>query len=66
MNTDNIIRAAAVEMLRSGLASEAEIAMLARTSRQRIQYWTRVANINVVETRKAWLRKVWYEVIRQI
>jgi hypothetical protein len=66
MTTENIVRAAAIEMLRSGLATQAEIAVLVRTSRQRIQYWARVENINAVDTRKAWLKKVWREVIRQI
>jgi hypothetical protein len=42
MTTEKIIRAAAIEMLRSGLATQAEVAVLARTSRQRIQYWAQV------------------------
>jgi hypothetical protein len=66
MNTQAIMRAAAVEMLRSGLATQAEVAALARASRQRVKYWSKVEEIDAVETRKAWLRKVWREVIRQI
>ena len=66
MNTQAIMRAAAVEMLRSGLATQAEVAVLARASRQRVKYWSKVEEIDAVETRKAWLRKVWREVIRQI
>jgi hypothetical protein len=66
MNTQAILRAAAVEMLRSGLATQAEVAALAHTSRQLVKYWAAREEINTVETRKAWLHKVWREAIRQI
>jgi hypothetical protein len=53
-------------MLRLGLATQAEVAVLARTSRQAVKYWERCENINSVETRKAWLKKIWREVIRHL
>jgi hypothetical protein len=66
MTTQEIVRAAAVEMLKSGLATQGEIAGLVRVSRQAVNQLAASRGINAVETRKAWLKKVWREVIRQI
>lgn len=65
-SVQDTIRAAAIEMVRSGLATQSEVAELARVSRQYIHKLIIQENLDAVNERKAWLRKAWREVIRQL
>jgi hypothetical protein len=64
VTTSDITRAACLEMLRAGLATQAEVAELARVSRQYIHKLAVAENIDAVAERKAWLKKAWQEMIR--
>ena len=59
-------RAAALEMLRAGLATQAEVAELAGVRRQYIHKLIIQEGLDAVTERRAWLRKAWREVIRQL
>ena len=58
-HTTDDIRAKALWLLRRGEATVAEIAQIAETSRQRVQYWADVANIDAGARRTARLAQLW-------
>jgi hypothetical protein len=46
-------------MLDEGLATQSEVAKLARVDRQLVRHWAMRASINVTKSRAAWLREIW-------
>ncbi len=58
------MKAAAIELLRSGLATAAEVAWLADVSRQAVAQWAEKEGFDPVETREAWLEKAWTQIMR--
>jgi hypothetical protein len=47
-------------MLRTGTATIAEVAWLAKASHQRVSYWAKRAGINARKCRKLYLTKEWH------
>jgi predicted NUDIX family NTP pyrophosphohydrolase len=56
MTTDRDI---ALDMARTGVATLAEIADLAQTSRQLVAYWCRVASVDFAKARADYLTAEW-------
>ena len=57
MRTKDVTKAAALYMLKNGLASYKEVAELSGRSRQLIRIWGR--KVDAPEARKRYLKKVW-------
>ena len=58
-HTTDDIRNKALWLLRHGEATVAEVANIAETSRQRVQYWAEVAGIDAGANRTARLAQLW-------
>ena len=59
MTIDNSMKADAIELLRSGLATQSEVAKLAGVSRQLVRKWVIAAGINPKRARWDWLVRAW-------
>lgn len=59
------IRAAAIELLRSGLATQSEAAALAGVSRQLIVKWLRIEDFDPIEQREAFLHEAWRKCVKR-
>jgi hypothetical protein len=62
--TTDTIKAAALYMLRNGLASYQEIAQLSGRSRQVIRVWGK--KVDAKAARKRYLRKIWIDARRSL
>ncbi len=58
-------RRAALALLSAGLATLAEVAELARTSRQLVRYWAEAEGIDVAATRRKHLARHWRRLLRR-
>jgi hypothetical protein len=58
------MKTAALELLRNGLATQAEVAKLLDISRQSLAYWVRIEGINPAKARQAWLQRAWKRALR--
>ena len=56
---DERIRREAIRLLRAGLATPIEVALLAGVSRQLVRYWALRAGIDYMECRAVHLQKTW-------
>lgn len=65
MDHNQITRGAALKLLRSGLATQSEVAELAGVSRQLVAYWAKQEDIDPLEARAAWLQKSWRRLVRR-
>ncbi len=52
-------KADAIELLKSGLATQSEVAGLAGVSRQLIRKWVIAAGVNPKAARREWLERAW-------
>ena len=59
MTKDNSMKADAIELLRSGLATQSEVAKLAGVSRQLVRKWVITAGIKPTAARREWLARAW-------
>jgi hypothetical protein len=57
--TDETIIKAALAMLRIGIATQAEVAELAGTSRQLVRHWATRAGIDAPAARAEYLKREW-------
>lgn len=57
--TNNPHRAAAILLLRRGMATLAECAHLASVSRQAVRWWAQQEGLDVDEARKQYLARLW-------
>ena len=64
MTSEAITKAVALELLRDGLATQAEVAKLLDISRQSLAYWVKIEGLNPVEARQAWLQRAWKQALR--
>ncbi len=59
MTKDNSMKSDAIELLRSGLATQSEVAGLAGVSRQLVRKWVIAAGIKPTAARREWLERAW-------
>jgi len=59
MTIDNSMKADAIELLRSGLATQSEVAKLAGVSRQLVRKWVIAEDIDPKRVRWEWLMRAW-------
>lgn len=64
MTSNATTKAVALELLRDGLATQAEVAKLLDISRQSLAYWVKIEGLNPVEARQAWLQRAWKRALR--
>jgi len=64
MHGDDIIKAAVLNLLFRGEVTVSEAARLAKTSRQKIDYWAKVEEIDPMEHRSRLLSTAWNAAIR--
>ena len=64
MTSEAITKAAALELLHKGLATQAEIAKLLGISRQTLAYWVKIEGLDPVRARQAWLQRAWKRALR--
>jgi predicted NUDIX family NTP pyrophosphohydrolase len=58
-STDAAVIKAAIAMMRAGLATQAEIAELAGTSRQLVRHWATKSEIDATAMRSKYLAREW-------
>lgn len=63
-DTTKEVRRAALAMMRTGMATIAEVARLAGVSRQLAHYWADAAEIDPAKSRAAWLARQWEARVR--
>lgn len=66
MTSEASTKAAALELLRNGLATQAEVARLLGVSRQVLAYWIKIEGLDPVGARQAWLQQAWKQALRAI
>jgi hypothetical protein len=59
MTADDTTRAAALKLLRRGLATQSEVAGLVGVSRQAVRLWVAREDFDPTEVRRAWLQATW-------
>ena len=59
MTIDDSMKADAIELLKSGLATQSEVAKLSGVSRQLVRKWVIAAGINPTAARREWLERAW-------
>lgn len=59
MTNQDITREAALKMLRRGIATQSDVARLARVDRQLVRYWARQAGIDPTKIRRRLLATIW-------
>jgi len=64
VTNESSTRAAAIELLRAGLATQSEVAELAGVSRQLVAYWAKQGEIDPGEARQRWLNEAWRRLIK--
>lgn len=65
MTREDNTRAAAIAMLRSGMATLSEVADLAGTSRQLVRYWAKAAGVDWQAARAAKLQREFQRRLRK-
>ena len=64
-DNDSTKRAAAMALLRKGLATQSEVAELAQKSRQLVRYWAGMAKIDSSKARAKYLARIWLKATTQ-